>query len=84
MIKVNTNAIKPAQPTKDGHRFAGWYSDAELTSEYDFNSPVTQDTTLYASWTEKSNSGGLSSIPWWVWLIVLLIIIGIVLYVIFG
>ena len=84
VIKVNTNAIKPAQPTKDGHRFAGWYSDAELTSEYDFNSPVTQDTTLYASWTEKSNSGGLSSIPWWVWLIVLLIIIGIVLYVIFG
>ena len=83
-VNVNTNAMKPADPTKKGYTFAGWYSDAELTTEYDFNTPVNADTTLYAKWDEKSSSGILSSIPWWVWLIVLILACAVILYVIFG
>ena len=83
-VDINTNAMKPDAPTKKGYTFAGWYSDAELTTEYDFNTPVNADMTLYAKWDEKSSSGILSSIPWWVWLIVLIVISFIILYILFG
>lgn len=46
--------IRPEDPTKDGHTFAGWYADAELTSEYDFDSTVGDHTTLYAKWVAAS------------------------------
>ena len=41
---------KPADPKRDGFKFAGWYSDEALTKEYDFSSKVTGDLTLYAKW----------------------------------
>lgn len=31
---------------------AGWYTDASLTSKYDFSSAVRKNTTLYAKWEE--------------------------------
>ena len=34
--------------------FENWYSDADLTVLYDFNSPVTEDFTLYAKWLEDT------------------------------
>lgn len=43
-------ATKPEDPTKEGYVFAGWYTDAELTTTYEFSTPVTQDITLYAKW----------------------------------
>ncbi|MGO4373104.1 InlB B-repeat-containing protein, partial [Paenibacillus sp. MCAF20] len=43
-------ASEPAEPTKDNLVFAGWYSDSNLTSAYDFASQVTADFTLYAKW----------------------------------
>lgn len=46
---------KPASPTKEGYTFAGWYSDKELTQEYDFGKDVTGNITLYAKWTENEN-----------------------------
>ena len=44
-------ATKPANPTRTNYTFNGWYSNAELTAEYDFNTPVTGPITLYAKWT---------------------------------
>lgn len=44
-------ATEPDDPTKDGSTFAGWYSDEELTTEFNFATPITQNTTLYAKWT---------------------------------
>lgn len=45
---------KPADPTKTGYAFAGWYSDEDLTKAYDFASPVTGAITLYAKWTTEA------------------------------
>lgn len=41
----------PEAPKKEGYKFFGWYSDAELTEEWDFlTSKATEDTVLYAKW----------------------------------
>lgn len=42
---------RTADPTRSGYSFAGWYSDAKLTTLYDYSSAVTGDLTLYAKWT---------------------------------
>ena len=35
----------------NNHTFAGWYADAEYKTEFDFDAPITGDTTIYAKWT---------------------------------
>ena len=51
-ISTEVKATKPANPTKDGFKFIGWFSDAALTKEYDFNATVSSSFTLYAKWKE--------------------------------
>lgn len=51
--------VKPADPTRDGYTFGGWYTDEAYTQAYDFSAPVTADLTLYAKWTKNAvNPGG--------------------------
>lgn len=51
--------VKPADPTRDGYAFGGWYTDEACTQAYDFSTPVTADLTLYAKWTKNAvNPGG--------------------------
>ena len=49
-VKENDTVAKPANPTKEGFTFGGWYIDSSLTNEMDFSKPITADTTLYAKW----------------------------------
>lgn len=42
---------QPANPTKDGHTFNGWKLG---NSAFDFNTPITANTTLVAGWTQKT------------------------------
>lgn len=46
--------VKPADPTRDGYTFGGWYTDEACTQAYDFIAPVTADLTLYAKWTKNA------------------------------
>ena len=61
-IRANTPAARPADPTKEGYTFIGWYNGE---SEWDFETPVTADLTLTAKWqlnqytiTFKPENGG--------------------------
>ncbi len=38
-------------PTREGYVFKGWYKDGDST-EYDFGTPVTENITLKAKWSE--------------------------------
>lgn len=46
---------RPNEPTKEGYTFGGWYKDSNLTIEYDFNTPITGDISLYAKWNLVDN-----------------------------
>jgi len=57
---ANGSVAKPADPTREGYTFGGWYTDEACTKAYDFSAAVTADLTLYAKWTKKAadNNGG--------------------------
>ncbi|PJM74841.1 InlB B-repeat-containing protein [Bifidobacterium simiarum] len=44
-------ATQPANPTRAGYTFAGWYNGK---TKYDFNKPVTANLTLTAQWTKNA------------------------------
>ncbi len=55
VVADGAKATKPADPTRDGYVFAGWYADADLKSPYDFSASVSEDLTLYAKWVKGSH-----------------------------
>ena len=48
-----SKAFEPAQPTRNGYTFKGWYVDEAYTTPYDFNTLVNEDKILYAKWQEN-------------------------------
>ena len=59
---ANGSVAKPADPTREGYTFAGWYTDEACTEAYDFSVAVTADMTLYAKWVKNAvNPGGNGS-----------------------
>ena len=50
-VDYQGTATEPAAPTRTDWTFAGWYTDADYTTEYNFSAAVTTDLTLYAKWT---------------------------------
>lgn len=64
-IRANAPAARPADPTKEGYTFIGWYNGE---SEWDFETPVTADLTLTAKWqlnryTITFDTAGGSEVP---------------------
>lgn len=51
-IEKNGKVEKPADPTKEGFTFVGWYLSEYYIFEYNFSSNVIGDMTLYAKWKE--------------------------------
>lgn len=48
--------MAPADPEKEGFKFAGWFTDASLKNPFDFaNALVSEDITLYAKWEPKKH-----------------------------
>ncbi len=53
-IKKGEKVSKPANPTRTGYTFNGWYLGK---TKYDFNKEVNSDITLKAEWTKNQTSG---------------------------
>lgn len=55
VVLSGETVFKPVDPIKEGYTFQGWHSDSNLTVEYDFNTPVVENLTIYAKWNEDVN-----------------------------
>gem|GEM_PF-1107914 len=54
-VKENNLVNRISDPVKEGYVFTGWYSDKELTNEFDFNDTyITENTNIYAKWVKSS------------------------------
>lgn len=41
-------------PEVEGYTFVGWYADAAYTTEFNFSTPITGDTKVYAKWEKNA------------------------------
>ncbi|MDD4844574.1 MAG: InlB B-repeat-containing protein [Anaerotignum sp.] len=55
-VVYNKKAVKPTNPTKGGFIFAGWYSNEELTTAFDFNTSIKDNKVLYAKWSSVTHT----------------------------
>ncbi|WP_433748566.1 InlB B-repeat-containing protein [Paenibacillus amylolyticus] len=66
-VEYEKKLSAPASPSRSGYTFAGWYTDPELKTPFNFaQTVITADLTLYAKWSVNSTppsggSGGNSS-----------------------
>jgi len=44
---------KPSDPVKDGYSFIDWYSDPKFENEFDFDSAICKETTIYARFLQE-------------------------------
>lgn len=51
-VRRGQKVTKPENPTKVGFEFSGWYTASNLAVEFDFNTPITANTTIYAGWED--------------------------------
>ena len=53
-VKYNGTANDPGKLTEEGYTFIGWYTDHTCTIEFDFRTPITGDTKVYAKWEKNA------------------------------
>lgn len=53
-VKYNNPATDPGELTAEGYTFIGWYTDDTHTKEFDFSTPITGDTKVYAKWEKNA------------------------------
>ena len=56
-VNNGEKVAKPADPTKSGYTFNGWYADATFNIVFDFDQPITADTSVYAKFTPVTVTG---------------------------
>ena len=54
-VEYGNPVSEPTKPTNTGYTFGGWYTDKDCTNgnEFNFDTKITRDTTLYAKWTKN-------------------------------
>lgn len=80
-VQYGEKIVEPEDPVREGYRPGGWYTDINLTDEWDFDKDVVKgNMSLYAKWVvDSSAQAGESSISmqciWWILLLILILII---------
>ncbi|MBR6080173.1 MAG: InlB B-repeat-containing protein [Treponema sp.] len=49
-IQSGENAVEPINPKRNEAAFLGWYTNSNFSVKFDFSTPITKDTKLYAQW----------------------------------
>lgn len=53
-VPYNGTATDPGKLTAEGYTFIGWYTDDTYDTEFDFRTPITGDTKVYAKWEKNA------------------------------
>lgn len=53
-VKYNGTASDPGKLTAEGYTFDDWYTDATYSTKFDFSTPITGDTKVYAKWEKNA------------------------------
>ena len=53
-VEDGKTVAQPTDPSVDGFNFVGWSSSKESFKKFDFSTPITEDTTVYAFFTAKT------------------------------
>lgn len=53
-VPYNGTADDPGELTEEGYTFIGWYADEAHKTKFDFSTPITGDTKVYAKWEKNA------------------------------
>lgn len=53
-VPYNETAKDPGTLTAEGYTFIGWYADKDHNTKFDFSTPITGDTKVYAKWEKNA------------------------------
>ena len=53
-VPYNGTAKDPGELKAEGYTFIGWYTDHTCTTEFNFSTPITGDTKVYAKWEKNA------------------------------
>lgn len=53
-VPYNGTASDPGKLSAEGYTFIGWYTDHTCTTEFNFSTPITGDTKVYAKWEKNA------------------------------
>jgi len=53
-VPYNEPATDPGELTEEGYTFDGWYADEAHKTKFDFSTPITGDTKVYAKWEKNA------------------------------
>lgn len=53
-VPYNKTATNPGELTAEGYTFIGWYTDDNYSKKFDFRTPITGDTKVYAKWEKNA------------------------------
>ncbi len=54
-VAVGSTTTQPSNPIRSGYLFEYWCTDYDCTIEFDFDTPITENITLYAAWRQTCN-----------------------------
>ncbi len=57
IIDEGGHVQQPADPTREGYTFDGWYRDASLNTKFNFEMYVRSNLTIYAKWINNNGDG---------------------------
>ena len=53
-VPYNGTAKDPGKLKEEGYTFIGWYADEAHKTKFDFSTPITGDTKVYAKWEKNA------------------------------
>ena len=53
-VPYNETATDPGKLSAEGYTFDGWYADEAHKTKFDFSTPITGDTKVYAKWEKNA------------------------------